>query len=118
MYRKHHLIRPAALALSLVMLGGTLPAQAASDLSGHWAEETVNRWLDAGRISGYPDDTFRPNQSMTRAEFATPYQAAKRGYVDDVIEPRETRQKVAAALNMLASKRQSNPHKKHGNFPV
>ena len=53
-----------------------------------------------------------------RAEFATPYQAAKRGYVDDVIEPRETRQKVAAALNMLASKRQSNPHKKHGNFPV
>ncbi len=71
MYRKHHLIRPAALALSLVMLGGTLPAQAASDLSGHWAEETVNRWLDAGRISGYPDDTFRPNQSMTRAEFAT-----------------------------------------------
>ena len=53
-----------------------------------------------------------------RAEFATPYQAAKRGYVDDVIEPRETRQKVAAALNMLSSKRQSNPHKKHGNFPV
>ena len=53
-----------------------------------------------------------------RAEFATPYQAAKRGYVDDVIEPCETRQKVAAALNMLASKRVSNPHKKHGNFPV
>ena len=49
---------------------------------------------------------------------ATPYQAAKRGYVDDVIEPCETRQKVAAALNMLASKRVSNPHKKHGNFPV
>ena len=53
-----------------------------------------------------------------RAEFATPYQAAKRGFVDDVIEPAETRQKIAAALGMLTSKRQQNPRKKHGNFPV
>jgi len=53
-----------------------------------------------------------------RAEFATPYQAAKRGYVDDVIVPSETRQKVASALNMLESKRESRPAKKHGNFPV
>lgn len=53
-----------------------------------------------------------------RSEFATPYQAAKRGFVDDVIEPDQTRQKIAAALNMLASKRQQLPGKKHGNFPV
>lgn len=53
-----------------------------------------------------------------RAEFATPYQAAKHGYVDDVIEPAETRQKVAASLHMLSSKRQQVLSKKHGNFPV
>ena len=53
-----------------------------------------------------------------RAEFATPYQAAKRGYVDDVIAPSETRQRVASALNMLSSKRETRPAKKHGNFPV
>ena len=52
-----------------------------------------------------------------RAEFATPYQAAKRGYVDDVIEPCETRRRGGRRPNMLASKRVSNPHKAR-NFPV
>ena len=51
-------------------------------------------------------------------QFATPYQAAARGYVDDVIEPAETRKLVANALSMLATKRVVNPAKKHGNFPV
>jgi len=51
-------------------------------------------------------------------QFATPYQAAARGYVDDVIEPADTRRLIANALNMLATKRVTNPAKKHGNFPV
>ena len=50
--------------------------------------------------------------------FANPYQAAKRGFVDDVIVPDETRKRIASALYMLASKRESTPAKKHGNFPV
>ena len=53
-----------------------------------------------------------------RDTFANPYVAASRGYIDDVIEPAETRMKVAKALEMLASKRESRPAKKHGNLPV
>ena len=50
--------------------------------------------------------------------FANPYQAAKFGYIDDVIEPRNTRFRVIKALNMLATKKQTNPAKKHGNIPL
>lgn len=51
-------------------------------------------------------------------EFATPYKAAERGFVDDVIEPSETRIRLVDALNMLSSKRESRPPKKHGNVPL
>ncbi len=51
-------------------------------------------------------------------EFATPYKAAERGFVDDVIEPGTTRPRLADALMMLASKRESRPAKKHGNIPL
>lgn len=53
-----------------------------------------------------------------RNKFASPYEAARRGYVDDVIEPDSTRPRIIAALEMLASKRDSRPAKKHGNLPV
>lgn len=50
--------------------------------------------------------------------FANPYNAAKYGYIDDVIEPRNTRFRIIRALQMLATKKQSNPAKKHGNIPL
>jgi len=53
-----------------------------------------------------------------RNEFANPYEAAKRGYVDDVIEPDSTRPRIISALEMLLSKRESRPAKKHGNIPL
>jgi acetyl-CoA carboxylase carboxyltransferase component len=53
-----------------------------------------------------------------RQKFANPYVAAGRGYVDDVIEPHETRPRLIDALEMLQNKRQSNPPKKHGNMPL
>ncbi len=53
-----------------------------------------------------------------REKFATPYVAAERGYVDDVIEPRETRRRLIAALETLHTKRDQNPPKKHGNLPL
>ena len=53
-----------------------------------------------------------------RNKFATPFVAAQRGYVDDVIEPDSTRPRIIAALEMLSSKRDSRPAKKHGNLPV
>lgn len=51
-------------------------------------------------------------------KFASPFEAAKRGYIDDIIEPDSTRPRIIAALEMLASKRESRPAKKHGNLPV
>ena len=51
-------------------------------------------------------------------KFANPYVAAARGYVDEVIEPRHTREKLIVALDMLKNKRDSNPPKKHGNIPL
>ncbi len=53
-----------------------------------------------------------------RRKFANPYVAAARGYVDDVIEPSQTRPKLIAALEMLQNKRDKNPPKKHGNIPL
>ena len=53
-----------------------------------------------------------------RTKFAHPYVSASRGYVDDVIEPRFTRPRLINALEMLASKRDVNPAKKHGNMPL
>jgi acetyl-CoA carboxylase carboxyltransferase component len=67
-----------------------------------------------------------PNPAAREAElvadyerrFANPYVAASRGYVDDVIEARRTRQVVARALTMLADKRVERPKRKHGNIPL
>jgi len=53
-----------------------------------------------------------------REQFANPYVAAGRGYVDDVIEPQETRPRIIEALNVLDNKRDTNPPKKHGNIPL
>jgi acetyl-CoA/propionyl-CoA carboxylase carboxyl transferase subunit len=53
-----------------------------------------------------------------REQFANPYTAADRGFVDDVLEPRETRPQLVGDLEMLRSKRTSQPDKKHGNIPL
>jgi acetyl-CoA/propionyl-CoA carboxylase carboxyl transferase subunit len=53
-----------------------------------------------------------------REEFANPYTAADRGFIDDVIEPRDTRTRLIDDLHMLKTKRESPPEKKHGNIPI
>jgi propionyl-CoA carboxylase beta chain len=53
-----------------------------------------------------------------RAKFANPYVAAERGYVDDVIEPKETRRRLVQTLETLHTKRDQNPPRKHGNLPL
>jgi len=53
-----------------------------------------------------------------RQKFANPYKAAELGYIDEVIKPEDTRPKVIRALEMLRTKRQENPQKKHGNIPL
>ena len=53
-----------------------------------------------------------------REKFANPYIAASRGFVDEIIHPRETRRKLISALRHLETKRDRNPPKKHGNIPL
>ncbi len=53
-----------------------------------------------------------------REKFANPYAAAERGYVDEVIEPRDTRRRLIQSLEVLHTKRDGNPPKKHGNIPL
>ncbi len=53
-----------------------------------------------------------------RQEFANPYVAASRGFIDDVIQPSDTRPRLINALEMLTNKRDSNPARKHGNIPL
>ena len=63
--------------------------------------------------------TERQNKISEYTEkFANPYVAAARGYVDDVIEPDSTRPRIISALEMLMSKRETRPAKKHGNIPL
>ena len=65
-----------------------------------------------------PQATREEKIQQYSQEFATPYKAAERGFVDDVIEPAATRARLVDAFDMLASKRETRPAKKHGNFPV
>ena len=53
-----------------------------------------------------------------RDKFANPYVAADRGFIDEIIEPRETRRKIITGLDMTETKRDKNPPKKHGNIPL
>lgn len=65
-----------------------------------------------------PIETRARKMAEYDAEFATPYKAAERGYIDDIIEPSATRPRIADAFDMLASKREVRPAKKHGNIPL
>ncbi len=69
-------------------------------------------------------ETTNPEETRTRLvnefteKFANPYVAAEKGFVDEVIEPAETRPKLIRALSLLQNKRDTNPPKKHGNIPL
>jgi acetyl-CoA carboxylase carboxyltransferase component len=65
-----------------------------------------------------PDKRREELVAEYKDNFANPYAAARRGYVDDVIEPSQTRPRLINALNMLQNKRDQNPPKKHGNIPL
>jgi propionyl-CoA carboxylase beta chain len=65
-----------------------------------------------------PQGAIEQKDAEYREMFAHPYLAAERGYIDDVIEPAETRSRLIHALRMLRDKQDSNPWKKHGNIPL
>ena len=68
-----------------------------------------------GAVPGAREDELT---NEYRARFANPFIAAERGYIDDVIEPAETRIRLIRALKMLSTKQDTNPWKKHGNIPL
>lgn len=112
--------------------GGAYLAMCSKDLGADmvfaWpmAEIAVMGPEGAANIIFKKDIEGAENPAQARAEkiqeyrdkFATPYIAASRGFVDAVIEPAETRARLAGAFEMLASKRENRPAKKHGNLPV
>ena len=68
--------------------------------------------------SGDPEKATDEKIEEYRAKFAHPYIAAGRGYLDDIIDPRDTRPRLIDALESLRGKRDRNPPKKHGNIPL
>jgi propionyl-CoA carboxylase beta chain len=71
-------------------------------------------------LKAAPDPEAHRTELITRyeEEFNNPYRAAELGLVDEVIEPRQTRSKLIRALQMLRTKREHLPPKKHGNIPL
>ena len=65
-----------------------------------------------------PDETRQKLVAEYEESFNNPYVAAARGYVDDVIDPAETRPRLIRALETLENKSQDNPPRKHGNIPL
>jgi propionyl-CoA carboxylase beta chain len=70
------------------------------------------------QTSENPENTRKDKIEEYREKFANPYVAASQGMVDDVIDPRETRIKLIQALDMLRTKKETRPVKKHGNIPL
>jgi propionyl-CoA carboxylase beta chain len=68
--------------------------------------------------SADPEATRKRLIAEYTEKFANPYVAASRGFIDDIIEPKDTRPKIISALEMLKNKRDNNPPKKHGNIPL
>src|SRR5439155_525047 len=66
----------------------------------------------------YKGDATEAQEGEYREKFAHPYLAAARGYLDDIIDPRDSRPRLIEALTTLATKRDRNPPKKHGNIPL
>ncbi len=70
------------------------------------------------QTSPSPEEYKKEKVEEIREKFANPYVAAERGYIDEIIEPQETRPKLIRGLEMTANKRDTNPPKKHGNIPL
>ena len=63
-------------------------------------------------------EIFEAKKKEYEELFSNPYQAAQKGYIDDIIEPRNTRFRIIRALEQLAGKKQELPAKKHDNLPL
>ena len=110
----------AYLAMCSADLGADLVfAWPTAEIAVMGAEGAVN--IVFGKELKASDDPDKRRQELIenyRDEFASPYQAAARAFITDVIEPSRTRSKVSLGLHSLLSKRETRPPKKHGNIPL
>ncbi len=115
---------PKITVITRKAYGGSYLAMCSQDLGADqvlaWptAEIAVMGPAGAANIIFRGDPEVKAKTEKYIEEFATPYKAAERGFVDQVIEPQETRPRIITALSMLASKREQRPQKKHGNIPL
>lgn len=115
---------PKITVITRKAYGGSYLAMCSQDLGADqvlaWPTSEIAVMGPAGAANiifrGDPDQQAKTDQYVV--DFATPYKAAERGFVDIIIEPQETRPRIITALNMLASKRETRPAKKHGNIPL
>ena len=115
---------PKVTVITRKAYGGSYLAMCSQDLGADqvlaWpsAEIAVMGPAGAANIIFRGDPESEAKTAKYVEDFATPYKAAERGFVDIVIEPQETRPRIITALNMLATKREARPAKKHGNIPL
>ena len=115
---------PKVTVITRKAYGGAYIAMCSQHLGGDqvmaWpaAEIAVMGPAGAANIIFRGDAEAEAKTAKYVEEFATPYKAAERGYIDQVIEPKETRPRIITALSMLATKRETRPAKKHGNIPL
>ena len=115
---------PKITVITRKAYGGSYLAMCSQDLGADqvmaWPTAEIAVMGPAGAANiifrGDPEVSAKTEQYI--AEFATPYKAAERGFVDQIIVPSETRPRIITALGMLASKREQRPQKKHGNIPL
>ncbi len=103
-------------------LGGDLNlAWPTAEIAVMGADGAVNILFRRELEQAAPADRAATREGLVRRyaeEFLNPYLAAERGYIDDVIDPAETRAKLVAGLTVLGSKRDERPARKHGNIPL
>ncbi|MDR3591665.1 MAG: carboxyl transferase domain-containing protein, partial [Negativicutes bacterium] len=115
---------PKVTLITRKAYGGSYIAMCSQDLGADqifaWpsAEIAVMGPAGAANIIFRGDPDVKEKTAQYIDDFATPYKAAERGFVDQVIEPAETRPRIITALSMLATKREARPSKKHGNIPL
>ena len=115
---------PKLTVITRKAYGGSYLAMCSKDLGADqvlaWptAEIAVMGPAGAANIIFKGDPNSKEKTDEYVKEFATPFKAAERGFVDRIIEPSETRISIISALNMLETKRESRPAKRHGNIPL
>ena len=122
-------VRIALIAGNAVGMGyAAMASRASADMVYAWPGAVISavtpkiavQLTQADELKG-ADDPYAKREELENRymdDVADGVNAAKLGYVDDVIEPAQTRQMIAAALEMLSGKRESRPAKKHGNMPL